>query len=78
MRNLYLLHIYTTLLLHVSVYLTPSSGRTYVFLLKTICVYTAIIYGTLAESSQIKDTTYNIFKMVKILCVASCSVCYKP
>jgi hypothetical protein len=81
MRNLYLLHIYPTLLLHVSVYLTPSSGRTYVFLLKTICFYTAIIYGILAESLQIKDTNllvYNVFKLVKILCVACCSVCYKP
>jgi len=30
--TLYLLYIYTMLLLHVSVYLTPSSGRTYLFL----------------------------------------------
>ena len=32
MHNFYLLHIYTMSLLHVSVCLTPSSGRTYVFL----------------------------------------------
>jgi len=30
--TLYLLHIHTTLLLHVSVYLTPSSERNYLFL----------------------------------------------
>jgi hypothetical protein len=31
-HNFYVLHMYTMFLLHVSVYLTPSSGRTYMFL----------------------------------------------
>jgi hypothetical protein len=62
------------------VYLTPSSGRAYVFLLKTTCFYTAIIYGTFTDSSQIKHTTllvYNILKWLKsyvlhaVLCVAN-------
>jgi hypothetical protein len=36
-------------------------GELTCFLLKTICFYTAILYGTLAESSQIKDTSLLFF-----------------
>jgi hypothetical protein len=45
------------LLLHVSVYLTPPSRITHVIVLKTICLYTAIIYGTLVETSHTKGIT---------------------
>jgi hypothetical protein len=57
-NTFYLLHISATFLLNVSVYLTPSSGRTYdSSLLKTTCCFAALVYGTVAMSQNITDTT---------------------
>jgi len=36
-HTVFWIHTFIVLLLHVSLNLTPSSGRTYVFLTKTIC-----------------------------------------
>jgi len=63
MHTIYSIHICTILLLHVSVYLTSSSGRTYVFLtqnqqlLQSYCLW----YSTLVA------LVYSTFTMVKYL-----------
>jgi len=44
-------------ILHISVYLTPSSGRTYLFHPQKTCFYAAIVYGTVTASQSIKDTS---------------------
>ena len=75
MHTIYLIQIFTTLL-HISVYLTSSSGRTDVFLTQNylsqsycpwyICCVVNIKYTTLL--------VYNIFTVIKIL-VACFFVC---
>jgi len=80
MHTAYLTRIYITLLLHISAHLTPSSGRTYVFLTKSNLPLQSSYFGTLLVSYNIKDTNllvYNIFTMVKIMFVACYSVCNK-
>jgi len=44
-HDIYSLHIFTMLLLHVSAYHTPIFGENSRDLLKTTCCYAAIIYG---------------------------------
>ena len=48
----YLLHIYTMFLLHVSVYLTPSSGSS---LLKNTC-----FYAVLSMAQWLRGEIYNV------------------
>ena len=50
MHTMYLVHIYIKLPLHVSTYLTPSSGRTYVFFSQKICFDKDIVSVILVAS----------------------------
>lgn len=54
-----LIHIYTIILLNVSVCLTPTSERTLQSLLQTICFYKAVVWGTVVASQNM--LVYSIF-----------------
>lgn len=68
MHALYLLHIYTVLLFRVCVYLTPSSGKSWVFLAQNdlylhSCYYYKIIDAQQARLIIIyKNTKYKLRK----------------
>ena len=50
MHTIYLIQIFTTLLLHVSVISHHLQGELTFFILKTICFYKAIVCGTFVTS----------------------------
>ena len=69
----------TTLLLHVSPYLTTSSGRTYVFLAETICCCIAMCMAQWLCHTHRKDTTFLFYNSkTNICCVLFCVLQISP
>jgi len=68
--------IFTTVLPHVSAYLTPSSGRPYVFLVKNHCFYKALVryIGCVTKYRMCNIVGLSVFTVIEIVFVACYSV----